>query len=82
MNTKKLYLFNLLVKILPPSSFLKLKVKLLRWCGAKVGENVEIFSPSIYGGFNLEIGNNCFIGHNALIFGANNSRLPLKIMQK
>lgn len=77
MNTKKLYFFNLLVRLLPPSSFLSFKAKLLRWCGAKVGKNVEIFTPSIQGNFNLEIGDNCFIGHNSLIFGAQGSTISI-----
>ena len=78
MNSKKLYIFNLLVKILPPSRCLGLKRKLLRWCGAKVGNNVEIFTPSIQGNFNLEIGDNVFIGHEALIFGAAGSTIRIE----
>lgn len=82
MNTKKLYIFNLLVKILPPSRCLRLKATLLRWCGAKVGENVEIFTPSIHGDFNLVIGDNVFIGHEALIFGASGSKITLEKFSK
>lgn len=78
MNTKKLYVFNLLIKILPPSRCLKFKARMLRWCGAKVGSNVEIFSPSIQGCFNLEIGDNVFIGHDPLIFGAAGSTIRIE----
>lgn len=78
MNTKKLYLFNLLVKILPPSRCLKFKSRMLRWCGAKVGHDVEIFTPSIQGNFNLEIGNNVFLGHECLIFGAAGSTIKIE----
>lgn len=77
MNTKKLFLFNLVVKLLPPSRCTSFKVKLLRWCGAKVGNNVEIVTPSIHGGFYLEIGDNCYIGHNSLIFGAEGSKITI-----
>lgn len=77
MNSKKLYVFNLLIRILPPSSCLKFKVKLLRWCGAKVGKNVEIFTPSIQGNFNLIIGDNVFLGHQPLIFGAAGSTITI-----
>ena len=78
MNTKRLYIFNLLIKILPPSRCKNFKVKVLRWCGATVGKNVEIFTPSIQGGFNLYIGDNTFLGHNCLIFGANGSTITLE----
>jgi len=78
MNSKKLYIFNLLIKLLPPSRCLKFKAKMLRWCGAKVGENVEIFTPSIQGNFNLIIGDNVFIGHEALIFGAQGSKITIE----
>lgn len=77
MNTKKLYLFNLMVKLLPPSRFISLKVKMLRWCGAMVGKNVEIFTPVIQGNFNLEIGDNVFLGHEPLIFGAGGSEIKI-----
>ncbi|MCM1142834.1 MAG: acyltransferase [Muribaculum sp.] len=78
MNSKKLFLFNLLIKFLPPSRCLKFKAKMLRWCGAKVGKYVEIFTPSIQGNFNLEIGDNVFIGHEALIFGAAGSTIKIE----
>ena len=78
MNSKKLYLFNLLIKFLPPSRCLKFKAKVLRWCGAKVGKNVEIFTPSIQGNFNLVIGNNVFLGHDTLIFGAQGSTITIE----
>lgn len=77
MNSKRLYIFNLATKLLPPSRFIKLKVRLLRWAGAKVGENVELFSPQIHGNFDLVIGDNVFIGHETLIFGAHGSTIVL-----
>lgn len=78
MNSKKLYIFNLLVKILPSSRCCGLKARLLRWCGAKVGDNVQMFSPKIMGDFELEIGNNVWIGHEALIFGASGSKITIE----
>lgn len=78
MNSKKLYLFNLLIKFLPPSRCLKFKARILRWCGAKVGKNVEIFTPSIQGNFNLIIGDNVFLGHETLIFGAQGSTITIE----
>lgn len=77
LNTKKLYFFNLLIKILPPSKLSSFKVRLLRWCGASIGDNVSIFTPSIQGNFNLIIGDNVWIGHETLIFGAKDSTIEI-----
>lgn len=78
MNTKRLFIVSFILKILPPSRCHNFKSKLLRWCGAKVGKNVEIFSSAkIYGPINLEIGDNVFIGHDALIFGAAGSTIKI-----
>ena len=46
MNTKKLFVYSLICKFLPPSQCNNFKAKMLRWCGAKVGNNVEIMSGS------------------------------------
>jgi len=51
---------------------------MLRLCGAKVGKNVQMFTPKILGDFELEIGNNVWIGHNALIFGASGSKISIE----
>lgn len=78
----RLYFFNLLVKILPPSRCYKFKARVLRWCGAKVGKNVEIFTPKILGNFELEIGDNVWIGHESLIFGAEGSKITVETNAK
>ena len=65
LSPSKLYLFNLIVKLLPSSRFYGFKSALLRWCGAKVGDNVQMFSPKVIGNFELEIGDNSWIGHDA-----------------
>lgn len=65
------------VKLLPPSRCSKLKVALLRWAGAKVGKNVSIFTPCILGNFNLEIGDNVWLGHEPMIFGAFGSTIRI-----
>ena len=68
MNSKRLYFFNILNSILPPSSFNSLKTKLLRWAGIIIGNNCEISGGAkIVGNGNLLIGNNVFIGMEALI---------------
>ena len=79
MNTTKLYIYSLICKFLPPTRCFALKASLLRWCGAKVGRNTEIVSSAkILGDMDLEIGNNVFIGHEALIFGAAGSKITLE----
>lgn len=82
MNTKKLYIFNLLIKLLPPSRCYGFKARMLRWCGAKVGKNVQMFSPKIMGDFELELGDNVWIGHEALIFGAAGSKITVETNAK
>ena len=82
MNPKKLYIFNLLVKLLPPTRFYGLKSSMLRWCGAKVGNNVQMFTPKILGNFELELGDNVWIGHDALIFGAAGSKITVEANAK
>ena len=82
MNTTRLYFFNLMVKLLPPSRCYGLKARMLRWCGAKVGKNVQMFSPKIMGDFELELGDNVWIGHEALIFGAAGSKITVETNAK
>ena len=62
---------------MPVSSCNTLKVKLLRWCGAIVGNNVSIFSPRILGNCNLIIGDNVWLGYQALIFGPKDSTIKI-----
>lgn len=79
MNTKKLYIISLIFKLLPISRCHKFKARLLRWCGAKVGKNVEIFSTArIIGDGELEIGNNVFIGCDAIISCNKGSKIILE----
>lgn len=51
---------------------------MLRWCGAKVGKNVQMFTPKILGNFDLELGDNVWIGHEAMIFGAEGSKITIE----
>lgn len=78
MSPTKLYFFNLYCKFVPPTRCNNMKIRLLRWSGAKVGNNVSIFSPKIMGNFDLEIGNNVWIGHEPLIFGAHGSKIIIE----
>ncbi len=78
MNTKKLALYRLVCKFLPESRCHALKSCLLRWCGARVGKGCEITSSAkICGSFDLVIGNNCYIGIEALLFGAKGSSIVI-----
>ena len=79
LNTKKLYIYHLICIFLPVSRCHGIKAKLLRWCGAKVGKNVEIMSTAkFYGGFELQIGDGVFIGYDAIIFGHNDSTIVIE----
>lgn len=78
LNPRKLYLLRWIWKFIPDSKGNNFKCKLLRWAGATVGKNVEIMSSAkIIGNFNLIIGNGVFIGHEALIFGPQNSTIAI-----
>ena len=79
MNTKRLYIYQIIAKFLPPSRCNKLKARLLRWCGAYVGRNVEIMSSAkFYGEVELNIGDNVFIGHDAMIMGPSDSKITIE----
>ena len=79
LSSKKLYFYHFICKFIPATRCHQLKINLLRWCGAKIGEDVEITSTAkFYGGYNLVIGNHCYIGHEALIFGANQSNITIE----
>lgn len=67
INSKKIYLVNLLMEVLPNSGCQSLKAKLYRWAGIKVGKQVELFQGiKIQGIGELELGDRCFIGHEVL----------------
>lgn len=83
INTKKMIIVRFLIRHLPTLRLNKTKSKLLRWAGIKVGVGVEISSSAkILGNMSLEIGNNCFIGHEAMIFGAMGSKITLEDYSK
>lgn len=76
-------LVRFILKLLPSLRLNNIKARLLRWAGIKVGTGVEIASSAkILGNMSLEIGNNCFIGHEAMIFGALGSKIILEDYSK
>lgn len=63
MKTSRLWMYKILTAFLPENKFYPLKASLLRWCGAKVGENVRInSSANIRGCGELVVGNDVWIG--------------------
>lgn len=70
INSRRIYLVQLLMRLLPPTRCFALKRGLLRWCGATIGTNTRIVSSvrfQLTGA--LVIGNNTWIGHEVLIVG-------------
>lgn len=67
IKSKRIYCVNLLMALLPNSGCQKMKARLFRWAGAKVGEGVEFFQGiKVQGIGELEIGDRAFIGHEVL----------------
>lgn len=83
INTKKILIVRFIFKFIPHLRANKLKCALLRWSGVQVGRNVEISSSvKIIGNMSLKIGDNVFIGHEALIMGASGSEIILEDYSK
>lgn len=80
INNKKMYFVRWMFKFIPDTSLHGLKARLLRWAGVEVGNNVEVVSSAKILGhkMRLVIGNNCYIGHEALIFGSSGSEIILE----
>lgn len=67
LNSKRIYLVNLMMAVLPNSGCQKLKASLYRWAGVKVGQGVEFFQGiKVQGVGELEIQDKAFIGHEVL----------------
>ena len=68
MNTRRLWLYRLMSGFLPESCFFNFKVWLLRWCGAKIGDNVRINSSVRFlGPGRLIIGDDVWIGPETIL---------------
>lgn len=71
MNSKLIYLYNIIRLILPETSLFKLKNLFLRWAGANIGAKVRICSSAkIVGNGNLLIGSDTWIGLDVLILSS------------
>ena len=69
---KKIYVYiaQKILILLPLYSFPKLNTFIFRSMGYKISKNARIFSSAkIFGNFNLEIGDNTFIGNESVITG-------------
>jgi len=79
INSKKIYIVNLLVAVLPNSGCQGLKARLYRWAGVKVGRNVEFFQGiKVQGIGELEIGDGAFIGHEVLMMLNEGSKIVVE----
>lgn len=74
MFSSRLYIYHVLVSLIPATRLFRLKAKLLRWAGANVGDNVRIASSAkfLLTG-KLCIGENTWIGHEVMIVGGSAS---------
>ena len=79
IKSKRMFVVNHLLAILPNSGCQWLKASLCRWSGIKVGKNVEIFQGvKIQGVGEVEIGDRAFIGHEALLMVNEGSKIVIE----
>jgi len=79
ISSKKIYIVNLLMAILPNSGAQGLKARLYRWAGVKVGQGVEFFQGiKVQGIGELEIGDRAFIGHEVLFMLNEGSKIIIE----
>lgn len=68
MKTFRLYVAGRIFPLIPETRGFGLKRRLLRWCGADVGDNVRVCSSvRILGGGALTIGDNTWVGHDSML---------------
>ena len=76
MKSERLYICNLIFRLLPETRFFSLKVRLLRWAGAKIGTNVRVCSSAtILGVGALEIGDDTWVGYQVLIHASSSIQI-------
>lgn len=79
ISSKKIYLVNQLMAVLPNSGCQKLKASLYRWAGVKVGQGVEFFQGiKVQGVGELEIQDKAFIGHEVLFMLNEGSKIIIE----
>ncbi|MFB6320156.1 acyltransferase [Saccharicrinis sp. FJH54] len=76
MNSTKLYIVRLFIKLFPETRLFNTKRKLYRFTGATIGTNCKICSSAfVLGSGNLEIGANTWIGHKSTILSASGLKI-------
>lgn len=71
MNSIILYIYGIVSNLIPESRGYGVKNAILRWAGAKIGENVRIYSSAkILGNGELVIGDDVHIGPMAFIYAS------------
>lgn len=79
ISSKRMYLVNLMMSILPNSGMQGFKSRLFRWAGVKVGQHVELFQGiKIQGIGELELGDYCFVGHEVLFMLNEGSKIVIE----
>lgn len=80
MNCLKLYIASKIIHIIPETRSFKLKNRLYRWAGAKIGKNVRICSSAmIIGAGELEIGDNTWVGHRSIISATSSIKIGANV---
>jgi acetyltransferase-like isoleucine patch superfamily enzyme len=68
---RRLFLYNFVMLFVPETSLFGFKRVLLRWCGAKIANDVRICSSArFFGGGELEIGEETWVGHQCLVIAS------------
>ena len=76
MKTVRLWLYSLVCRWMPETRLFGIKVRMLRWCGAKIGKNVRINSSAIFlGDGGLIIGDDVWIGAGCRIMPVGNAHI-------
>lgn len=73
----RLFIINKVIRALPGTRMFSLKRKLLAFAGARLGMNVRVMATKILGPFELQVGDNTFIGEDTFLVGAVNSRIKI-----
>jgi acetyltransferase-like isoleucine patch superfamily enzyme len=80
LHPKRLYLYNFLCRFIPETSAFAFKRALLRWCGARVGNNVRICSSATFlGTGELILGDDTWVGHFSLIIASSTITIGDKV---
>ena len=78
MKTGRLWVYRLITRWMPETRFFGLKAAMLRWCGAKVGENVRICSSVSFMGIgNLSLGDDVWVGPLVAIESSGNASVSI-----